>query len=590
MSHLEKLFFLCSLLASIKGYSSHENNCNVSIEDSECQPWYYATDYHNKCASFGKSYGKIIQKETSGTTLLQFGYCMTYINGTSYTIACPYDVADNHLDLVAGQGVLLNTTLGELHNFTCAQFHRESQHCSQCESNYGPSVFTMDFGCYSCSSEYSGWAIYLFMEFILLSFFTGFLLVLRLSPTRPDMKGFVLFSQIVMLSLSANFAAPYKHIYKSKAMYIVKIIKTCYGFWNLDFFRSLIPPFCVDKDLNNLEVLAFYYISAVYPMVLTVIAWIVVDLHERQCKLLVRLWKPFQSYLSHYSVTNNPKRIIVSFFATITILSYTKIVYISASLLTTTIEYQVCDTSEHKLYFQPEIHYFGQKHIPFVILALLMLLSFVITPVLILLLYSIEHVQNKLKSTCVKQKNIQTFVEVFQECYKDGTNGTKDCRLFSTVYLFHRIIVTLILVKGMTDIATYLVTAAAHGFVVGLLFYYRPYKQDAYNYLDIMFFSVFGVIFLFSGFIPSTPWVRSVLLTVIFVAMLVPFSYASIRVLRVLIRWFKLIDIKSFLQRRRRGYIEISEYGEEQSFHEARQNNQKDNRQRMAGKDSFQSE
>ena len=43
---------------------------------------------------------------------------------------------------------------------------------------------------------------------------------------------------------------------------VFKVILTCYGFWNLDFFRYLIPPFCVSQDLKNIHVLALQYVSA----------------------------------------------------------------------------------------------------------------------------------------------------------------------------------------------------------------------------------------------------------------------------------------------------------------------------------------
>ena len=42
---------------------------------------------------------------------------------------------------------------------------------------------------------------------------------------------------------------------------VFKVILTGYGFWNLDYFRYLIPPFCVSQELKNIHVLALQYVS-----------------------------------------------------------------------------------------------------------------------------------------------------------------------------------------------------------------------------------------------------------------------------------------------------------------------------------------
>lgn len=514
---------------------------------------------------------------------------MTYDekNNHTYMAACPYDIAKNHSPLVSSQHLRLNATLGGLNNFMCNQLNREGIHCARCKENYGQSIFTMDLTCHSCTRAYRGWGLYLFLEFTLLTCFLVALLLLRLSPTKPSLKSFVLFSQLIIVCLSLNYEPSYKHVYKSKAYVLVKIIKAVYGFWNLDFFRSLIPSFCVDDDLDNLEVIAFHYISVIYPTMLAAVAWIMVDLHERDCKLIVRIWKPFRRYLSHYSVTNDPKRIIVTFFASIIVLSYTKVIHISAQLLNVAKVYTVCGKSDtHNMFLQPDVQYFSIHHIPFVILASAMAFIFVVMPFLVLLLYPIGCIQDWLKSFCVRQKNIQMFVEVFQECYSDGSNETKDRRLFSVVYLFHRIVVVLILVKGMGNIAVYIIIAVLHGIVVGLLFGLKPYKQDSYNYLDILFFIIFALVFFFAAFAMHNANISDVIFSGIFLAMLVPFFYASIRVFVILIKLLKLINFKAIVQWRRRGYVEIGEYGFEQSVSEADVNH----RRRMRERDSLQSE
>lgn len=48
-------------------------------------------------------------------------------------------------------------------------------------------------------------------------------------------------------------------------------VLTFYGFWNLDFFRYLIPPFCISSKMNISHTLALDYVAAIYPLFLMVV-------------------------------------------------------------------------------------------------------------------------------------------------------------------------------------------------------------------------------------------------------------------------------------------------------------------------------
>lgn len=546
---------------------------------SICRPWFCQLITNNsstnqeECTTVGRRIGKtdiISIKDNSTMPQLQLGYCMTYHNDTPYIISCPYDVATGHTALVSGQSLEMDTTLDNLTDFTCSQFHRHYKHCARCIDGYGQSVFTMDLRCYPCSGRYSGWGLYLLFEFVPITVFIVLILVLHLSPTHPNMKSFILFAQIATLTLSLNYEPPYKHIFNSKALFLVKIIKAAYGFWNLDFFRSVVPPFCVSPHMNNLEVMSLQYMSVIYPTILAVLAWLLVDLHERGCRVVVRLWKPFQSYLSHYSVTNEPKRCIVSLFAAIVVLSYTKVIYISAHLLRSVAEQLPCSGDGHNdvLFLQPDLRYFSKEHVAFVLVSLTMLLIYTVVPLLILLLYVVEPFQERLKSFCTRHSNIQMFAETFYACYLDGADETKDRRLFSTLYLFHRILFVLLMVKLGSDLWAFIIASFGNGVFVGILFAFRPYREDPYNYLDITFFSIFTTTLLIAGFATrslTNVTTTNIALTGILIAMFVPLLYASIRVVRVLVKWLRLIDVKSAIQRRRRGYVEIRDYGDERT-------------------------
>ena len=77
-------------------------------------------------------------------------------------------------------------------------------------------------------------------------------------------------------------------------------------------------------------------------------------------------------------------------------------------------------------------------------------------------------------------------MDAFQGCYKDGTNGTRDYRYFSAVYLITRVAVHLSLVFNFLSLNNS-VFIALLSIVVLLLSTLRPYKKDFFNKLDILF-------------------------------------------------------------------------------------------------------
>ena len=79
---------------------------------------------------------------------------------------------------------------------------------------------------------------------------------------------------------------------------ILWVFFTVSGIWNLDFFCYLIPPFCVSDQINPLHVITLEYVVAFYPLLLTVIVYICVQLHARGCWVIVCLCRVFSVSVS----------------------------------------------------------------------------------------------------------------------------------------------------------------------------------------------------------------------------------------------------------------------------------------------------
>ena len=86
---------------------------------------------------------------------------------------------------------------------------------------------------------------------------------------------------------------------------------------------------------------------------------------------------------------------------------------------------------------------------------------------------------------------LHTFVEAFQSCYKDGTNGTRDCRYFAGLYFILRIVAAAIYVQlNVGNIVREFVLL--YGFTALLFALVQPYKERMYNVIDAVMFGQLG--------------------------------------------------------------------------------------------------
>ena len=60
-----------------------------------------------------------------------------------------------------------------------------------------------------------------------------------------------------------------------------------YVIWNLDFFQYFIPAFCISSDMSTLYKLALEYIVAVYPLLLTLVIYVCIEMYDRGVRVVV---------------------------------------------------------------------------------------------------------------------------------------------------------------------------------------------------------------------------------------------------------------------------------------------------------------
>lgn len=596
--------------------SSSPNLSSVSIDD--CPPWYYQNESNTNCfckfthTTVSKKYvyrgndgsTQCLPQESRATLLIQLSYCLTFDSNKTHLVKCPYNTALGH-DLQNAY-VVLNTSMSDLNNFTCTPLERKPEGlCNECRPQHGPSPFTLNLTCFDCSSKYSGWLLYLTFELFPLTIFFVIVTALKIRPSQGYLNSFILLSQLIASALSFSSQVPFIYSLGMVSRVIVRIIQTLYGFWNLDFFRYLIPGFCVSPSLNNLDIVSLQLISVFYPISLIVIAWIVVHLYEINFKPLVWVWRPFRRCLSHFSVTSNPKRAVVNLFTTFLLLSYSKVLFVIANLTNTT-GMMVLDpltgklTSHSVLYLTPDIKYFGRQHARYVALSFFLVFVFILPPPLILLLYPTTYFQTVLNKCYPKSRTIRMFAHACHSCFKNGLNDTRDCRHFAGAYLLLR--VALFLCKTSIDSAVvqWIMVAVCFGVAATLIGIYRPYKYPYLSLLDTTLMIFFAISALFVGFITTNDNPTKdrhdmnklvyVLFAFVFLCLLLPLIYIT-----CLLTYHckkKITKLRNCLMVRRRDYLDISEFEYDPESSDVMDHGQtaKILRSRLLNSDSFQSE
>ena len=122
------------------------------------------------------------------------------------------------------------------------------------------------------------------------------------------------------------------------------------------FFRLVVPPICL--HLNTMQMIALDYLVAVYPLFLLVCFYLLLTAHDRGCRLVVRLWRPFLQCTARLRQHWNVRHSIIDAFATFLLLSHIKLLNTSLDLLIPTHIHNVHGQQVGKfLYYDATIEY-----------------------------------------------------------------------------------------------------------------------------------------------------------------------------------------------------------------------------------------
>ena len=410
-------------------------------------------------------------------------YCMTYNNLTGPVVGpCIYNCIHHHSKKSMKLYFPVTPILEQLTNKMCGHLNRQGQLCGKCAETFWPLVYSYHLKCKQCSSSLLNWLEYILLAFLPLTVFFIIVLSCGLSATSPQLSAFVFFSQTVAAGANVRIVLAEIDSYPLVSN-IAKIMFSFYGIWNLDFFRPFISHVCI--RISTLQALALDYAVAFYPLLMLLITYMLLQLHPCNIRIFALLCRPFCRYADHLRSQCDIKSSIVGAFATFFLLSYLKLLSVSFDLLVPmNVHSNNGSTVGSYLYYDATIEYFGHEHLPYAVLALFIVFVFLLFPLLLLLLYPMRCFQQCLGCCGVRWHALPIFIDAFQGCYKDGTDGTRDCRYFAAVYLIVRFV--LFIFYGFTLNSVFYAAATVLLIVLAVsIAIIQPYKHHLASYNTI---------------------------------------------------------------------------------------------------------
>ena len=437
---------------------------------------------------------------------VHYSYCLTSNGDGSNTSVVGSCVAtwkrgEKLLNFKDYNKVFVN--LSEQEEQTCGYLNRQGRLCGKCKPNHSISAYSYDIKCYPCTSSiWRSVVEYVFIAYLPLTIFLCVVIVLRISVTSPAMNVPVFCCQF--LSSPAFLMFLTQSVQTVPGMYYIKLFSTSYGIWNLDFFRTLIPPICL--PLNTMQMMALDYLVAVYPFIILTCFYVLLRAHDRGCRLVVRLWRPFLWCTARLRQQWNIRDSIIDAFATFFLLSYIKLLNVSHVLLTSTSVHNAAGSWVGDfLFYDATIEYMGPDHRPYAVLAILVVVVGVLFPLVFLLLYPMQWFQKCLNRCGLNSPGLQMFMQCFQGYYRDRTDGGKECRYFAAVYPALRIaayfIYTAILgtTFGYPTFSVFFIFICVLGTIA--VVFVSPYKKqfEKFHKLDVAM--ILSLVFIFGGFL-----------------------------------------------------------------------------------------
>ena len=494
-------------LSDNHGFTSGQLMTNNS--DYHCQP---LSSGIQKCNYYSGDYTHTFIHDNR--TYLRVGYCVTYDEETKISSHSPCSYFQpNGFTVYKEESnswyIQIPDNISEINDYMCGPLNRKGRVCSECMDGFGPAISSIGFQvqCSNCSGVWYGVLLYMFVEIVpVTSLYFAVILVFQINITSAPMICFIMYSQLIPIwwnALDGEDLGVNRQMFilNHRSEFFRKLIIAIYDTWNLRFFRVLVPPFCISSKLKSFHFALFGYISIFYPIILILVTWLFIKLHDRNFKLLVWLWRPMRRCFTRLRRGWNKKGDLIDVFSMFFLLSFSKVMY--QTLLFTsyqTIWLNCCGTtlgSKIVTNIDLNVAYGSPEHLMFAIPAVLLCCAFNILPAVVLFFYPIKVFRTCLSKCRIDGLALNTFVEKFYGCYRNGLDGGRDMRSFAGLYFILR---PMIFISGLISNITisigdpYLPRSVLFVAASLLIALCRPYNKMYMTVLDSLLLAHLGIL------------------------------------------------------------------------------------------------
>ena len=471
----------------------------IVVNVLKCQPGYILQKQVCRCDNDHDFKKKVQCNRIMFTSNIFAGYCITFSNvkmpnnsiiSTFIVARCPYVVGK--LSYLYNLVPVYYSYTPEEEDAFCQPLKRRGKLCGSCQQDYGIDVYSINYQCIKCRNIHLNWLKVIAASTIPTTLLFILCTVFHVSITSAPTNGYIFFSHVITMRLDMlTVRYTWRNLGKDKDT-LSDLLYIPYQLWTFDFPQILLNRTCLGKDFKVTHALALQYLSVLYPLLLVLTAILLIELHAKNCKPLVWLWKPLCYICVRFRHSWHIRTTVIDTFASFLLLSYSNLIGVSMSLLApNSIILSDGTVVGHTLNYDTSVEFFRKTHLKFGVLAIIILCTFGAIPPILLILYPFKWFQYLLNKCRPRGCHfIRVFVDAFQGSYKNSVKGYPERRYFAGVYFLFRIAIKLIYVLVEDMIELHLTLTLTYMFFMLILMAQRPYKKNFYNVLDGVFMSI----------------------------------------------------------------------------------------------------
>ena len=432
-------------VASVALLLALASGCAVDDEGSECPNWYHRPPGSHHCQCGPTLQGGIMCSDDG--VYIRVDHIMTWDSAINQTVAAYSKYGyDNYSTITHRLYTPIPNDSQDLNETMCAPNNREGFLCEDCVPGYGPTAYSPK--CMDCRerSTFSAIAIFLTLNLTPITVMFILLIIFRINITQGPLFGYVLYCQAHAITVA--HIKPFHHLLLLELHsygWVLEASLFLSSLWFADF-SLLGGNYCISESLNNMDVRLLNFGKVLYPLLLVISTYILIELHARNFRPIVIMWKPFGRCFSKTTRNWSATDSIIHAYATLFLLSFAMLNDNAFQILASTNMY----SSTGRVYTstllnRPSIHMYSSEYIPYLVIVLTLMFFLGVCPTALLCIYSIKIFRRKLNNCCSHRIQIalNTFVETFHGTFKDGLNGTRDYRVLPALALIIVMVTTV---------------------------------------------------------------------------------------------------------------------------------------------------